>query len=466
MNRWVGPLAFAVIVVFLTFVWILNIKTMGMIDFHEQILRIEHTATAQTKANTKQFQFHYVFSTGCNSYQDWQSYTLFFHAYKTGLSERAHITRVASGCTEQGGIELQRIFKEQIESISSSFRLFLTPEYSNVIPGKDYHFFNKPFGLRFWMENALGFPKSTEHDDIIFVVLDPDQLVTRPIEIDYTPYIDSMDWVTPQQSPLLISHGHPASQQYLMGGNWVNMIQKNLTKIFETMSDDEAASSPLLSITAEDAVEYYNGGPPYIATGRDMYLIVSTWAQIAIPVYNLTDNFLSEMFAYSAASAHVGLKHHLSRSFMVSHARIKGEAWRWVDAKSGSEVCNTRTNYADAVKASRGAEYLPNVIHFCQRYFLGPFFFNKYKLPEDFISCHQPLLKEPDLDVTQSYSEATTPDGTRHVLNEVERKRHAFMLCNLISLANDAASYWKQQHCQGLTANFEKTTVFLKVKSS
>lgn len=36
-----------------------------------------------------------------------------------------------------------------------------------------------------------------------------------------------------------------------------------------------------------EARDYYTGmGPPYLATGRDMYTIVSTWADIVPRVYN------------------------------------------------------------------------------------------------------------------------------------------------------------------------------------
>jgi hypothetical protein len=45
-----------------------------------------------------------VFSTGCTTFQDWQSYVFFFHALQAG--QPGQVTRIASGCTPKEAEEL------------------------------------------------------------------------------------------------------------------------------------------------------------------------------------------------------------------------------------------------------------------------------------------------------------------------------------------------------------------------
>jgi hypothetical protein len=63
--------------------------------------------------------------------------------------------------------------------------------------------------------------------------------------------------------------------------------------------------SGLRSWTSKDVEYHYAAGPPYMAVGSDMYTIVCTWSEVVVPVYQLTENHLSEMYAYSVAAAHL-----------------------------------------------------------------------------------------------------------------------------------------------------------------
>jgi hypothetical protein len=403
-------------------------------------------------------KFHYVFSTGCSPFQDWQSYSLFFSALKSGLSSET-VTRVASGCDPKAADALRKSHQEQIETLSTNFRLHLTPNYSKTIPGKDYKFFNKPFGLRHWMEENLGFPDTTEYDDIIFVILDPDQVIVRPFEADMSPYATAMKWQTEPTSTVKVEEGRPFGQHYGFGADWITKIDKNLSHVLNYVSADEAALSHLHDWTAHEVEQYYTAGPPYIAHAQTMYRIVSTWAKFAVPVYELTDDFLSEMFAYSTAAAHLKLPHQLAYSFMVSNTAVKQEAWSWVDEAAGRQVCASRENYG-AISASSPRHYLPNILHFCQRYHLGSYFFSKYKLPKNFLTCDHPLMEEPEIDNPDDYSTSVTPNGAVNEIEPRHRKRMAFMLCHVIARINEAAFYWKKQHCDASVANFQKSFLF------
>ena len=103
------------------------------------------------------------------------------------------------------------------------------------------------------------------------------------------------------------------------------------------------------------------------------------------------------------------------------------------------------------------------MLHYCDRYLLGKFFFNKYRLKKKYISCDAPLLTMPPTEVHTKYQYSVRPPPDRGASHEMEvtnisfvqAKREAFMLCGLISSVNEAARYFKSQHCNG-TGNFSE----------
>lgn len=157
------------------------------------------------------------------------------------------------------------------------------------------------------------------------------------------------------------------------------------------------------------------------------------------------------MFAYNLAAAHLGLRHTVAHSFMVSDVFAGGEGWKLIDAVPAEKVCHHFPK----------SEY-PHVIHYCQRYFVGKWFIGKYKLRKDFLSCKTPLLTVPPDDVALQYNAALTPDGRYKELPPNAVKKEAFMLCVMIKALNEAAIYYKQNHCDGETANYEYSYTFHK----
>lgn len=209
---------------------------------------------------------HVIFSTGCSTFQDWQSYVFFYHAYKSG--QKGTVTRIASGCKEKDAEILKRLHKEQIEIMSTNFRLHLTPEYSRVKPRINFKYFNKPFGLKHWMENALGYPDKPENDDAMVILLDPDQIILRPFTKDFT---SSTEVWKPTNSRvplrLKVEHGSPFGQLYGFGIQWKTKV--NITYVtggepsrVSTMSDQEAR-------------DHYSLGPPYIGKRSPSHCNVS-----------------------------------------------------------------------------------------------------------------------------------------------------------------------------------------------
>jgi hypothetical protein len=165
----------------------------------------------------------------------------------------------------------------------------------------------------------------------------------------------------------------------------------------------------------------------------------------SIPVHDQYPFLLAEMFAYCLSAAHQRLSHQTAISFMVSDTGANDEGWiDYIDKFDETNVCS-----------KHDPKDLPNVLHFCQRYALGDYFFGKYRLPKDFLTCEHPLLLEPPSNIAALHTGARFPDGTTQEYSKKEVIRNAFMLCYMIPAMNAAAEYFKKNHC-GPEANFSK----------
>jgi hypothetical protein len=386
-------------------------------------------------------EYHMIFSTGCSTFQDWQSYVFFFHAWKSG--QVGHVTRIASGCSDENAQLLQQLHQEQIDIMSPGrFHLHITPEYSRIKPGINFKYFNKPFGVRHWLEHVLGYPDNHDHDNAIIMLLDPDQIVLRPFTKDFTNSTEV--WAPTSLNKFTVEHGVPFGQTYGFGAQW--KVKVNM----QNVAPNEV--SPVDELSVKDARIYYAAGPPYIATGRDMYSIVTKWTEFVPRVHDDYPHLLAEMFAYCVAAAHLKLPHQMAQGFMVSDTTSgTGEGWKLVDHFPKNQVCQVPK------------DQLPHVLHYCQRYGLGKWYIGKYRLRKDFISCESDLLMEPPIDVAVQYNFGVTPTNELKYYKHANIvKRHAFMLCMLIKALNDAAIFYKQHHCPDGTANFAKVYTFHK----
>jgi hypothetical protein len=539
--------------------------------------------------------------------QDWQSYVFFYHAWQSG--QVGDITRIASGCSAEQGEELQQLFHRQVQqfldtpplefssssSLSSTtttatttvsrnnsssytslrFHLHLTPNYSKIHEGKAYKYFNKPFGMKHWMEHGLGYSNTQKinnddnnhkkqgvtnaNDDTIVILLDPDQLVLKPFTSNNYTDVEHMRWIrsADQVENSVIQRGTSIAQFYGFGKQWFTKV--NLTQLLESdpkkgndmslTNDSSSSSSPLWSITMREAA-WYAAGPPYMAVAQDMYRIVDQWATFVPRVHAQYPNLLAEMFAYCLAAVHVNVPPHTVTGLMVSYPYMSQEGWPWIDTvESESEDEETLEDEGeeeveveeegedgegeDEAEEEEGSEeeeegseeeeegeenevaaaeeeekdynitnstptvavldcishyqqqprhQMPHILHYCQKYHLGKWFFSKYKLPKDFMSCQSPLLREPSTnDNLLQYDWAETPNGDILDISPMKyRRRHAWMLCTVLPAINQAVSFYKQRFCccndtasqvgdgevrvvkQGNVANYNKTLVFLE----
>ena len=97
-----------------------------------------------------------------------------------------------------------------------------------------------------------------------------------------------------------------------------------------------------------------------------------------------------------------------------------------------------------------------------QNYGVGKYFFSKYSFPGDFISCKSPLLKEPPRNVATLFNHMIEAwEGKRREFkNQVVLRRMTFAVCQMIKSMNEAAVYYKEQHCASSTANYNRTLAF------
>ena len=397
---------------------------------------------AESNVESTDVKHHMVFSTGCTTFQDWQSYIFFFHALKAG--QPGDVTRIASGCTPEEAEELKKLHKERIEIMSDRFHLHLTPDYMGVKPGFRYKFFNKPYGMRHWMEHGLGYPNSTAHDDDIVILLDPDQMLLRPLTNDFTNSKVQWKRTSANKEPKLrVEHGSPFGELYGYAAQWKTKV--NVTHV------TGEPNSPIEEVTMNEARDYYPLGPPYMATARDMYSIVVKWTEFVPRVHDNYPHLLAEMFAYSLAAAHVRLPHQTALSFMVSDTTNTAEGWSFIDPVPAAEVCYNTPR-----------EDLPQVLHYCHRYLSGKWFIGKYRLRKDFISCEAPMLMEPPSDIAVKYDYYIAPKETERTKHRNAKisQREAFMVCTMIKGLNEAAEYFKKHNCEEGTANFEKSYIF------
>ena len=384
-------------------------------------------------------EYYLVFSTGCSASQNWQSFLFFYHAHK--VRQPGHIVRIASGCTVDQQQKLVKFHVEVISNLSPHYGVHFTPDFSKI-SGDKYYYFNKPFGVQHWLEHGLRY-NSTIEDAIIIMLLDADMILLRPLTHDFTDESNMIIRQSKRGPPSMrrVMHGQPWAAPFAFGDG---PFRLDLPYIFANHTD-----SPAFRTTKDEQNNNYQGGPPYMATGKDMVAIVNTWCVLVTRVHTVYNQLLGEMFGWSLAAAHLSLRHTLVQSFTISNVFTPDgiEGWQLIDDLEDDELCGSST-------LSLG-DRLPYIIHYCQHYVLGDWFVSKYGVENKFFSCEKPLSVEPPHDIT--------PGGEPRMLKKKEFgpnsvKREQFMICQMIAMFNEPATWLKDQICDNGAANYEKTS--------
>ena len=240
-------------------------------------------------ALTSQPQYHVLFSSGCSEQQHWESYVFFFHAFK--VNQPGNVTRLVSGCTKDEERYLRQFHEEKVRTMSERFHVFFTPDFGSVsMFGADYKYNNKPNSVYLWMRDTLG-PTTDVEDDIIFL-LDPDMILLRPLLHDFTGqemiYASAVNMGASRpfnRSTGVVQHGMPMAQQdgYL-SNEWMHFNASYIT-----------GDRKFPKFAPLDGSLFWNSGPPYLSTVRDMRKMVALWKDYVPRVYTEYPELFAEM---------------------------------------------------------------------------------------------------------------------------------------------------------------------------
>ncbi len=173
-----------------------------------------------------------------------------------------------------------------------------------------------------------------------------------------------------------------------------------------------------------------------------------------LQVYAEHPHLMAEMYAYCIAAAHVKLPHQILTSLMISDSSSGsgGEGWNLIEKISDDDLCNP--SVVDDVE-------LPLVLHFCQRYMVGRYFFGKRRMPTNIFSCEMPLLKEPPQNLPFLYDYFTPPKPhpvteEKPFKNKYQNRYESFMICFLSRAVNEASAFYKKNNCEGNTKSSDE----------
>ena len=412
------------------------------------------------KEDDSNFPRHYmVFSTSCSSDQNWQSYIFFYYAAR--VSQPGKVVRIASGCNQERQDEVLATHANVISKLSPNFSVHFTPDFTRI-SGDDYKYYNKPFGIQHWLTHGLKYEENKdEFVDAIIMILDPDMILLRPLTYDFTEsnvIIHESDRGTDMR---FVKHGQPWASLYGFGDGPFRSV--DVRKVLVNYPN-----SPALTTSKEEQRHNYPGGPPYMATGRDMFAIVNMWCELVPSVHASYTELLGEMYGWSLAAAHLRLPHVLAESFMVSETDITagGEGWPIIDQMKDDDICDDshRSNTTSS-SSSSSLLSMPFVIHYCQSYWIGKWFIGKYRIKSTFLSCDSPLLQEPPTDIREwkydyYIKPGGKPYGQKERMKPITARREQFMICQVIKKLNDAATWYKEQICEVGNANYDKSFIF------
>jgi hypothetical protein len=296
--------------------------------------------------------------------------------------------------------------------------------------GKEYDFYNKPYGLLHWLEGPLGPP-----DDSVVALLDPDFIFLRPLL--YRPKDDRVLFSpTLTQADVFeeVVEGRPVAQHYGLGAQWTRFNLKYIA----------GQDSPALKVNISAANKGYSVGPPLIAHQRDMRKIAAQWVEFVPRVYEEYPHLLAEMYTYCIAAAHHKLPHLRLDHYMVSAIDSGGEGWPFVDRMPG---------YVCADRGDPGLDQ-PVFLHYCQFYRVEHWGFHKRRVQHDLFSCEAPLFKIPPEDLEDTHWKEDPYKKT--MLSKRQARHHAYQLCELTKRLNKASMKYKAMFCEPSRANFTR----------
>lgn len=394
---------------------------------------------------------HIVFSTDCSRFMQWQSLVLLDSAARVG--QRGVVTRLVAGCHEsssKASLSREEVLRTHAR-LHSSYP-FVTHIHFTRDFNSDFHpkaakayfrFANKPMSILDWLEHhGDEFKENHAHndEDVLVVCIDPDFVFLRPLDLWTLAQTTNGDpW--DDRATVRNMRGKPTAQQYGLGAKW---LEFHLDQIC-------GRDSPCLRVTREDVLKYYNCGPPYVLHWLDFRALARSWVDMTPKFWDDYPNIdgpnkdptrhYTEMYAYAASAAHLDLRHTLLKNLMIGCM----SGWRPVDDMPPEAVRRHQCVEPPVTPAAVG----PYLVHYCQRYSVGRFFFGKRTVPHNVLDVQ--------LEAPVSWSDSPTPpsdlfiNSTRYASMSKDGKqcdgslsqcrgvyRNAFLICTLNAAINGA----------------------------
>eukprot|EP00037_Helgoeca_nana_P025172 m.271785 g.271785 ORF g.271785 m.271785 type:complete len:539 (-) comp26878_c2_seq3:2097-3713(-) len=405
---------------------------------------------------------HIIFSTSCSMFQRWQAELLFYSHAK--VKQRGSITRLVSGCkppelakgetTHRPDFFVDNGRKANVEEMHrSSNPVAKVYEPGSFKTAASFKFANKPYSVKNWVEKIM------QATDQVVAILDPDQVLLKPITVENAMKASEMKVIGSAQrdGANIPSLGHPVGQHYPIGAAWAKdghfneKYKDKLAKDYGGKNFAEAVcgvGSPCTNYSDSLGQRVFALGPPYLLLHDDALKLGPAWQDFTPPVVDLTDrDLIADMWSYSMAAAHHNLPHTQIETFMVSNPWGSDEGFPYVlDAikKNPTMSCHNPPVVTDAPS--------PTLLHFCQNIHMKDgrgrtWMYHKGHVPEHILECHVPLLKPPPDDFIATQ---TTDTG----------KRVAWNICQLYVHVNEMAMAYRAKYCVGQPINTSKV-VFL-----
>lgn len=120
---------------------------------------------------------------------------------------------------------------ELYRKLFPQYHVHFTPDFKkDSKTGKSYDFYNKPYGLKHWLNHT----QSLSDQEEIVVLIDPDMILLRPISLRvkgnpanlYMPGTDANS----EDIPEFIGKGHPVAQLYGLNAPWANDYSRNFNR--------------------------------------------------------------------------------------------------------------------------------------------------------------------------------------------------------------------------------------------
>lgn len=402
------------------------LKQAGLRHEHSSTTRDQEATDSETipgfPADHDGSDIHIVFSMSCGQSNRLLQQTV-VQLTATWAAQRGPITQILSGCSED---ERLRVMEEP--TFYYDFRRHFTPSFAvNPEPGVEgsYKPYNKPFGLRHFLLNAV---PEVKHE--LIALIDGDFFFFRPLEANTGRNMTG--FYRGRRDPSTVNDtvidGLALAQDWhaLQGGFFAEDKAEVLQKV--------CAGLPCGSVSPADGAEYYGSiGPPYVMTRRDALRMVDDYCHLCVTTRQVSNEWIAEMFAYSVAAANNGIKHTALSHLGISSPGFEGgghEYWSFVDG--------TMANPCEDNLTPIMPKHPPVAVHACQ--WIGDFY--KGVWPDTLADCDSPMFR---IVPSTHWSEIeTTVDPS----NQRMRREEVWAKCTLTKIMDRALVEFKKRTCR------------------